>query len=47
MVLSIGTQLGSREITSLLGKGGMGVVTKPKQHEVDGPDDIQTDAHVH
>jgi len=28
MVLSIGTQLGSHEITRLLGKGGMGVVYK-------------------
>jgi hypothetical protein len=47
MVLSIGTQLGSHEITSLLGKGGMGVVYKNPNSEVDGPDDIQTDAQVH
>ncbi len=47
VALSISTQLGSDEITGLLGKGGMGVVYKPKQHEVDGPDDVQTDAQVH
>jgi len=29
MVLSIGTQLGSHEITSLLGKGGMGGLQNP------------------
>jgi hypothetical protein len=28
MVVSIGTQLGSHEITGLFGKGGMGVIYK-------------------
>jgi hypothetical protein len=47
MVLSIGTQPGSHEITGLLGKAAWAWFTKPKQHEVDGPDDVQTDAQVH